>query len=163
MTDAFELVVGLIVIIVLGFGVGPILHRTTQKDRPAPPSGVEPATWQAIFNLGASGKWIGFFERLLTFGIFWLGAYVALAGWLAFKVAAKWESWSNIVQVPSSLPNTEELEYFRARKELGSWIFSRFLIGTLLNALIGIVGAEIGKKSWDVVSFLAKSVSQAST
>ena len=168
--------IGLIVVFVSGLGVKPILEGITP---PQPPKGVETDVWQRIVRRGAEhhpsaltadagprsardamrwlthamrsdgAEWLGRLERLLSFGIFWLGAYEVLIAWLGFKVASKWEVWSNVVQVPSDLPDVDKTDYFRARSQLGSWLFTRFALGTLLNVLIGLVGAAVGRMALD--------------
>jgi hypothetical protein len=175
MEDVLGLFVGLLVVLVSGFGVRPILGRITRPEQP--PQGVEEDVWRRIVGRGAEppnpfprsvrdarrwlrdemrsrdgAEWLGRVERLLSFGIFWLGAYEVLVAWLAFKVASKWEAWSNVVKVPGQLPkNVDETDYFRARSQLGSWLFTRFVLGTLLNVLIGLVGVAVGRKALDAL------------
>lgn len=80
-----------------------------------------------------------------------MGQYIMVGGWLAFKMAAKWESWKNIVQVPDNLDGVTPLNWFKAREALGSYMFARFLIGTLLNLLIGLVSAYVGLHFYEFV------------
>lgn len=80
--------------------------------------------------------------------------YEIIGGWLAFKVAAKWEVWKNIVQVPDSLGKSP-IEYLKARSALGSYILTRFLVGTLANVLVGLVAAHIGRHAKDILTFVS--------
>jgi hypothetical protein len=105
MEDVVKVASGLIVAFLLGLVVRPILEYTTGQD---------------IVGRGAGGKWLGLLERFFSFAIFWLEAYGSLAAWLTFKVASKWEAWSNVVRVPSDLPDVDKIDYFRARNQLGS-------------------------------------------
>jgi hypothetical protein len=93
-----------------------------------------------------AGDWIGFLERMLAFVAFWQDELTIVAGWFAFKLAAKWETWKNIVQFPDTLPGTDVVDYLRARNALGSWLLGRFLLGTALNVLIGFVAAFVGRR-----------------
>ena len=93
------------------------------------------------------GKAIGWMERILTFvAVFWgeEKGYILIAGWLAFKVASKWEAWQHIVQVPGSLNNVPQLSYLKARWQWGSRLLTRFLVGTAANISLGIIGAVLG-------------------
>lgn len=139
------LAIGLIVTIALARAVKPLFAFTTDRDKPSPPTGMDPAAWQLITQRGSSGFWIGFLEAFFCFCMFWLGAYEAIAGWFAFKVAAKWEAWANIVKFPDKLGNLDEFDFLRARSDLGTWIMSKFLIGSLLNLLAGLLGSVAGK------------------
>jgi hypothetical protein len=62
-----------------------------------------------------------------------------IGGWLAFKIAAKWEVWKNIHKFPDKFTDDPSniLDELRARNEIGSITLSRFLIGTLGNILVG--------------------------
>ncbi len=150
MEDVVEVAAGLIVVFVFGLGVKPILEYGAGPE-PTAPNGLEEQVWEGIVGRGTGGKWLGLLERFFSFGIFWLEAYEVLAVWLAFKVASKWEAWGNVVQVPTDLPDVDKTDYFRARNQLGSWLFTRFVSGTLLNVLTGLVGAALGRKAWHVL------------
>jgi len=67
---------------------------------------------------------------------------------MAFKVASKWESWQNVVRVPDTLtePNVSQLELLRARRQWGAILYTRFLCGTLVNVLIGVLVGTIVRK-----------------
>ncbi|MFZ2445291.1 MAG: hypothetical protein WAW37_02950 [Syntrophobacteraceae bacterium] len=90
-----------------------------------------------------AGRWMGVFERLLCFLAFAIEGYSIIGGWFAFKVAAKWNAWKDIIRVPDTLErkHISTLEYYQAKREYGTWELSRFLIGTLLNVLIGFTAS----------------------
>jgi ABC-type multidrug transport system permease subunit len=66
-----------------------------------------------------------------------------IGAWLAFKVAAKWESWTNIVKFNEKLENKDDFEYLKLRNNLATSVLQRFLIGTILNILIAFIGIVI--------------------
>jgi hypothetical protein len=91
-----------------------------------------------------SASWLGRLEGLLFFGAFLLApdGLVIVAGWLAFKVASKWEVWSNIIQVDKN-----ELDP-KQRRRIGVAVQNRFLIGTLLNIIIAGMAALLTVALW---------------
>jgi hypothetical protein len=95
----------------------------------------------------ASPRPLGIMEALLSFIAVWLAQPVAIGGWLAFKVAAKWATWQHITKMTDVFGPGDPLEKVKTRDIIGSFILSRFLIGTLYNILCGVVGAAV---SWFV-------------
>jgi len=83
-------------------------------------------------------NWLGWTERLLSFTAAWLGQYVIIGGWLTFKIAAKWENWKNIIQI-----NKRDMPSIKVRRYLGAYVYTRFLIGTGLNILSGIISFKL--------------------
>jgi hypothetical protein len=86
-------------------------------------------------------KWLGRFE--VTF--FYLCLFfqpVGIGAWLAFKVAAKWNSWTHIIkiQVKDTKIGIDELEYLGLRNKLATAVAQKFLIGTMGNILAAAVG-----------------------
>lgn len=151
MEEFAKFVVGLLVTILLGTTVPVLVGRTIPQ--PRKPTGFKGDDWNAIFEHYDAGGSIGFLERFLSLVVFWLPEPNVLIAWLAFKVAAKWESWKNIVQVPKDIKGYSPLASFRVRKTLGSWLLTRFLVGTLANILIGAAGAYTGKVSLTLVAW----------
>jgi len=87
----------------------------------------------------SGGPRLGFLEHLLFFVGAWVpNAYLLEGAWLAFKVASKWYGWQHIIQVPGGEPKLT----LDDRHKLGSWTTSRFLLGTIYNALAGIAVRE---------------------
>jgi hypothetical protein len=146
MTELLGISVAVGIAVILNFAVKPFIKYTTSGLVPRPPSGIDDKTWEDIVDRRRAGGWIGFLELLLFLACFLNQAYLLLAGWLAFKVATKWEAWANIVRVPEELPKVKGIDFLRARSQLGSYILSRFMIGTLLNILVAVVASYIGMR-----------------
>lgn len=91
-----------------------------------------------------AGETIGLMESALFFVVIIAGFPVAIGGWLVFKVAAKWETWSHIVRLPELYKDVElESEAFKLRHRFSSWLHSRFIIGTLANIMVAAITAAI--------------------
>jgi hypothetical protein len=135
-------IVGLIVAILLGRGVKLILDVVSSEIDCRPQDGIGTEKWIKIISpVGkGGGEWIGFLERIL-FYIAVISLYPQLIlGWLAFKVASKWEVWQNIVKVPETKDQDNNLSV-TGRRAWGDRVLQRFLIGTLGNILAGFLGA----------------------
>lgn len=118
--------------------------------------------WRAMINRPGGGRWIGRAEVTFFYAALVAGAPQAIAVWLAFKVAAKWETWKNIVHWPERLPGEPEqpsgkngeddenlqpsaggdeydaalaASYVGARNLIGGWLHGRFVLGTILNII----------------------------
>lgn len=146
-----QILVGLAVVVLLGFGVRPLLERAKKEARLIPPGEALKDKWADLTGGNEGGKIIGWLERFLFFSAFWVGAPSAIGVWLAFKVASKWEVWSNIVAPPDSLPGIEQLDYLIARRRWGSNLLITFLVGTLANVLIGFLGVVVGRHGYEAV------------
>jgi len=141
----WRLLLGLVFLAGLGIVVRPLVALATERDRPKPPKGMDEYAWYDIVGRRSGGIVLGHLERLLAFAAFWQGAPVLIAGWLAFKVASGWQNWNLIVRLPEKIDGVNDLDYLRARSQLGAWIFHRFLIGTVGNILVGLAAAAIAK------------------
>jgi hypothetical protein len=129
--------------------VGAVLNRVAPWSIVAPPEGVSAEKWRELVAGNArAARWLGSLEGLLAYAsslMFDKNAALIIGGYLAFKVASKWESWQNIIQVPQSLTGVSEIDFLRARRQWGTTIYLRFLIGTLLDVLFGFFVAAIVK------------------
>jgi len=103
--------------------------------------------WEKAISTKTSatgGKLLGSLERFAfvsAFCFFEKDSYLLIGGWLAFKIAAKWEAWGHIHKFPEKFTSDPDiLEELQARNEIGSITLSRFLIGTLGNILVGYFG-----------------------
>ena len=136
---------GLLVALLPGcFVVRPILNRVTKEIDDNRGQGYSTKEWKALIEPPkAGGPWLGAFERIFYFFLFLLLKPELLAIWLAFKVASKWEVWQNIIKVPSESDAKDERMTLRVRRLWGSRVKERFLIGTLLNILLGLAGAIV--------------------
>jgi len=140
------IVAGLAALFVSRPCVGFVLSRIAPWDQALPPKGVAPEDWMAaVRGTGAkSASWLGGLECLLAYVAtvaFSGSAGPIIGGWMAFKVASKWESWQNVVRVPETLTesNVSQLDFLRARRQWAALLYTRFLCGTLLNVLIGVL------------------------
>jgi len=159
-----EIFVGVILALFLGgYLVEPIFSGMTGPSKPTSPTNFNPDIWEQIIgrsDKNRAGKWLGILECLLFYVMIASTNYVAIAGWLAFKVAAKWEAWKNIVRFPDKIESEEkisELDFLRARTELGTWIMSKFLIGTMLNLFVGLISFGLSGLVVEVIWFLAEA------
>ena len=130
--ELLPLLGALIVVLILGFAIGPIIKKLTENIRP------ENARKNDVL---AAGRSIGLLETTIYTLFIISGNAVFIGGWLVFKVAAKWENWAHVVRLPEL--NTHDLNSteFEHRAKFASWLHSRFLIGVLLNILVSIIGA----------------------
>lgn len=152
MDQVVAAVVGAFVTVGLGTCVT-LLLKCLVKAPEKPPS-VTDDQWTAITKRSGAGEWIGFFERLLFFSAFSFDQLQIIAAWLAFKLAAKWEAWKNIVQVPPSIDEIKPLAWYHVRRVLGSWLLSRFLLGTLMNIIVGGIGGVVTLKFPELIVWL---------
>ncbi|GMT42430.1 MAG: hypothetical protein IEMM0002_0841 [bacterium] len=171
----FGIAVGIVALyldLILGFSfVGLLLRRAglkkkkekKEKTKEESPENIHEA-WEEIPEnirkaleppgIGEAGKWLGILERLVSFMAVWTGGYTLIPAWLALKVAAKWQVFSNVIKVPEQFPGESKLDSLRYRRIWGSRALMGFLIGTLANVLLGGVAAYIGKNAphaWDVI------------
>jgi hypothetical protein len=151
MVSFIEFIVGLTTTIILGFLVKPILENFIPK--PVKPKGLDDLIWDSLSERIEGGNVVGFFERVLFLIAFWLSQLPIIAVWLGFKIASKWEVWKNIIKLPDNLDDIPPLLLFDARKRLGNSLFTRFIVGTLLNVLIGAMAAYIGLHFFDLTAF----------
>ncbi len=106
--------------------------------------------WRKATNnqhVKSSGLLLGALESTLLFAAIWTRAEVVVGGWLAFKLAAKWEAWSHIVSPSTTaLPfPDDELRSLWARHGWGVQLLRRFLLGTLWNLLGAGAGVLVGR------------------
>ena len=149
-----QLLVGLIVVLLLGYGVKPLMDRAKEKVTLTPPGEAFKEKWAELTAGNEAGRIIGTLERFFFFGAFWAGAPSAIGVWLAFKVASKWNVWSNVVALPDSLEGATQLDYVIARRRWSSHLLITFLVGTLANLLIGFLGTVVGRHGPEAVRAL---------
>jgi hypothetical protein len=118
----------------------------------APPSTfaadeIQKKKWQDALSTDTSqkgGQWLRMAEQIAfvaAFSFFRKDVPLLIGGWLAFKIAAKWEAWGNIHKFPDKFTECpDRLEELRARNEVGSITLTRFLLGTLGNILVSTFG-----------------------
>jgi hypothetical protein len=147
-----ELGVALLLVTLLGFFVSGFLKFAVRIERP---EGVDPAIWKRVTEVEdlGTGKWVGRLEALLFVIALWANQPLIIGGWLAFKVAAKWEVWANVIQLPVDLLQDALLD-FEVRHRFGGILFSRFLIGTLANLLIAGAATAVGARAEEFLGWL---------
>jgi hypothetical protein len=157
MDPFLSIIIGLVTTFVFGFAVGPLV-RTVRDSMPLPPPSDElQKKWQELTTdpkCDKSGAYLGHVERILFFAGIWSGFGMVVAGWLAFKVASKWEVWRNLIAVPSTLKDVDEFHYLVARRRWGSQRLMTFLIGTGANILIAFAGVAVGRYGYSVIKAL---------
>ena len=113
------------------------------------PERIPERLWKAL-STGSQkpGRVIGILEMFIGAIAAWTASYELVGGWLVFKVASKWESWSNIVKIPEKISvqaeGFDDVEYLRCRRLWSDKIMTRFLIGTGVSILSGILAGYVG-------------------
>ena len=140
MEEILQFVIGLALVTLLGLGVPPLLERVKKGMKLAPPNNSVREEWKQLTGGNEGGCILGVLERWLFFAVFWINEPTAIAVWLAFKVASKWDAWKNVIAIPEKMDGATEWEFLTARRKWGSQMYATFLIGTLANVLIGMLG-----------------------
>jgi hypothetical protein len=99
--------------------------------------------WVIDTGLGKYNALLGAFEVTFFYICLLFSKPEGIGVWLVFKVAAKWESWANIVKFPAKLKGVDDFGYLKLRNDLATSVLQRFLIGTILNILIAFIGVAI--------------------
>ena len=136
---------GYIVVIAISYFISPyvnkLLDKASENIELINPEGISKEDWESFVapkGRVEAGKWLGVLERILAFFSFYVDAYGVIGGWLAFKLGSKWQVWASVIKMPEK----DEFSYLRARQRWGSWLHTRFLIGTLCNVLVGFILAR---------------------
>ena len=110
------------------------------------PEGIQQNGWDEVIKVPkAGGMWLGRLERVMFFYAFWLDQPLIIGGWLVFKATAKWEVWTNIVNVPDKIDDVNDVDFLRARHKWGARVLQGFLVGTAANVLAGLTGVFVSK------------------
>ncbi len=149
-----QVLVGLLVTFLLGLAVRPLLDYAKKSMTLPPPSASLATQWAKVVSGNEGGRVLGHLERLLFFCAFWASADVVVAGWLAFKVASKWNAWTNIVSVPKEIAGIDPIEFLIARRSWASHLLMTFLVGTLANAIAGYLGVVVARHGYAVAKSL---------
>lgn len=107
---------------------------------------IETAWRTLIHHPDKSGQWVGHVERLILFGALCATekeAVTAVAAWVAFKVAAKWEAWNHMGHIPDTVKHVEELRYATARRIWAAQGYAALVLGTSANLMLAIAGAAL--------------------
>lgn len=87
---------------------------------------------------------LGILESVFFYWSFWIGEPQWVGGWLALKVATKWQVWQQVIRLPEKSANVEDLQITKFRAVWGTILYNRFLLGTIYNIVVAIVAASIG-------------------
>lgn len=154
MTTLVEILLGLLGTFILGFAVKPLMACAKKSMPVPPPSTALAAQWTNLTSGNEGGCVLGYLERILFFGAFWAEAHTVIGAWLAFKVASKWNVWSNVISVPEIIEGLDPINYLIARRCWGSQLLMTFLIGTLSNVIIGFLGVLVGRYGYQLLRFV---------
>ena len=109
-----------------------ILDRATESSRLKLAEDKSTA-WVFDSPSSVAGEFVGAVERVLFFLALVAGQGIVIGFWLAFKVASRWAEWQHIVQLDKKVIELP------MRRELGNYVFARFIIGTGLNLILAIL------------------------
>jgi hypothetical protein len=153
--DVFwQVLIGLLTVFFVGLCNGHLVKYVRKSMALLPPNEATKEKWVALTE-GDEGGWVlGNLERLLFFGAFWMDAPTLTAAWLAFKVASKWNAWSNVISLPKTMSGIDELDFLIARRRWGSQLLTTFLVGTLANIVIGLLGMVVGRHGYEFIRYL---------
>jgi hypothetical protein len=143
MTIVWHVLIGLIANFLLGYGTKWLKDAASRSIKLEPPTKELEEQWKDLTSGNEGGAYLGYLERLLFFGAFYNEAPVVIAAWLAFKVASKWNAWTNVISPPQAINGIDDLKYLIARRRWGSHVLVTFLVGTLANLIFGYLGAIV--------------------
>lgn len=143
-----QILAGLLVTFLLGLMVKPLLTHATKSMSLPPPSSALASEWARVVSGNEGGSVLGFLERFLFFCAFLANADVVVAGWLAFKVASKWNAWTNVVSVPKDILGVDPIGFLIARRSWASHLLMTFLVGTLANVIAGFLGVVVTRHGY---------------
>lgn len=82
-----------------------------------------------------AGRLLGWLERLLYVAAIWQGALILIPGWMAVKVATKWQSWSGLLDM-LKIKAKDPAQRNHAARYIRWRVSQRFLLGNLLNIML---------------------------
>ncbi|HZE90972.1 MAG TPA: hypothetical protein VE029_04560 [Rhizobacter sp.] len=145
MTPLSQFAVGLAVTFLFSFGAKPVQKLAKRHMLLHPPSDRLKAQWELLANTNEGGAILGWLERFMFFGALSADASLLIGAWLAFKVASKWQAWSGVIAVPSTIEGLDPIDYLIARRSWGSHLLMTFLVGTAYNVLVALLAIAVGR------------------
>ena len=145
-----------VLVLFLGFLAEPLVKRVRNKTSLLLPSSFnekQRAQWTELTEGNEGGKFIGWIERFMFFVALLSSAEQLLIAWLAFKVASKWNAWTNVIAVPKEVGELNDLDFLIARRRWASNVLATFLVGTGFNILVAILGVAV-TRHWKEISSL---------
>lgn len=140
-----QFAVGFAATLVFGFGAKPIQSLAKRRMSLRPPNERLKQQWELLASANEGGALLGWLERFIFFGALWADASLLIGAWLAFKVASKWQAWSSVISVPSSIEGLDPMDYLLARRSWGSHLLMTFLVGTAYNILVALLAIAVGQ------------------
>jgi hypothetical protein len=144
----WPVVIGFLVTVALGRRAGSVVKRAGDSislELPPTVSAERRLQWKELTSGNEGGEFIGRIERFIFFVAFLIGAPVVVGGWLAFKVASKWNAWTNITAVPKQVEGLADLDAAIGRRRWASHVLTTFLVGTGYNVCAGMLGAAVAR------------------
>jgi hypothetical protein len=139
---------GFLVTLVLGLGARPYIRWTGRSIPVELPPGVSEehrCQWRDLTAGSEGGAFMGRIERFMFFAAFLADASLMIGAWLAFKVASKWNAWTNITAVPRQVEGIADLDFAIGRRRWASHVLMTFLVGTAYNICAGLLGAAVAR------------------
>lgn len=143
MVIVWHIVIGLIANYFIGYGTKWVKDAASKSINLKLPAKKLEDKWKELTSGNEGGAYLGYLERLLFFGAFWNEAPIVIAAWLAFKVASKWNAWTNVVSPPKEIKGIRDIDYLIARRRWGSHVLVTFLVGTLSNLILGYLSTVV--------------------
>jgi hypothetical protein len=144
----WSVISGFLVTIVLGRGARRCVKWASRSIALELPRGVSEerrGQWRELTTGDEGGAAIGWIERFMFFVAFLIDAPLVVGGWLAFKVASKWNAWTNITAVPKQVEGITDLDLAIGRRRWASHVLTTFLAGTGYNICAGMLGAAVAR------------------
>jgi hypothetical protein len=107
--------------------------------------------WNELTSGNEGGEFIGRLERFMFFAaLLFENGPLLIGGWLAFKVASKWNAWTNITAVPREIKGESDMDAAIGRRRWSSHVLTTFLVGTGYNVCAALVGAAVTRSLWQL-------------
>jgi len=136
-----------------------LVKTVTKKVKEITTDEEEMERWDQISDFDfPGGKQIGRIGRLIYYFGFLFGSWIPIGAWLTFKVAVKWESWSNIAKVPAKIEEDPLAFGFVLRRYWSTLVFQRFIVGTGLNILYAGLGVFIAYGLENIIPFIFQNI-----
>ena len=136
-------ILGIIVFTYLaGYFVSWALRWMTDNYKFPPEEGHKGGWAKVVSNVDAltkggqvAGRVIGWLERMFYVAAFWHGAVFLIPGWMAVKVATKWQAWSGLMNA-LKIKSKDVGRRHQASRYIRWRLSQRFLLGNLLNIML---------------------------
>ena len=104
--------------------------------------------WQKAIYVGKltdSNAILGILEITIFYFSLIIHRPEGIVAWLSFKIVAKWETWTHIIELPDKIMDKDgneinPIKYLGARNRWATTVLQRFLIGTVGNIVAAFIG-----------------------